>query len=646
MKPSPPWHQTTAGRIVRWLGSVQLAVPVLILVAAALAWGTYLESTRDAKLAKAVVYGSWWFIGLMGMICVSLVFAVVTRFPWKRRHVGFITVHASLIALIVGGFWSMYGRVEGHIALEQGNASDTLETDEQSLELVQVLAGRHSTIASTLLPPGIGDTAVGGATVRIVDRWENVAEENQITNDSPEPLRAVELVLDATAPASRGQWIGQEDRTGGPSSYRGVQVRVLPAGATWEPPAAASPGVAPSDQDSGYTFLVGAQRYPLMPEGQQVFPGWTVANVKRFEHARVGTDGLTESDPTTSNPAVEILITDGRGTTERHTAFRNFPDIVMSKTVAGESHSDARLAAPGSQPGETLVVHGQPPGLRVAYLASDGTTTQLEHNGPLPWSFAFGPHRATILNHFTHAAVASRLVEAPRAQENRPAVVVRVGSDPAAAPVPIAWKSMAPVPLPGGNILLRYGPRSVELPFSLRLDQFRKSDYPGTDMAMAYESDVIVSIPGLSEQKATIFMNNPFAHAGWKVYQSGFSGNTVSIFSVMRDPGLPLTYAGAIGLCLGILITFYGSGFSWGHPGIPIPFARKEQSNAAPVPLPDRRPSPGAPAADPAGLPLAVGAVGDQPRLDRGPGGGADDAARHLRPQSGGPADRAPELAL
>ncbi len=103
-----------------------MAVPVLGLVALALAWGTYLESTQGTKVSRATVYGAWWFVGLMGLICVSLVFAVVTRYPWRRKHVGFITVHAGLIILIVGGFWSLVGRLEGHVTLEEGTASNVL----------------------------------------------------------------------------------------------------------------------------------------------------------------------------------------------------------------------------------------------------------------------------------------------------------------------------------------------------------------------------------------------------------------------------------------------------------------------------------------------------------------------------------------
>lgn len=87
---------------------------------------------------------------------------------------------------------------------------------------------------------------------------------------------------------------------------------------------------------------------------------------------------------------------------------------------------------------------------------------------------------------------------------------------------------------------------------------------------MEYQSDVGIIFPGQPETKFNIYMNNPYAHGPWKVYQSGFNGTTVSIFSVMHDPGLTLTYIASTFLCIGVVVTFYSRSMSWGHPGIPI----------------------------------------------------------------------------
>jgi hypothetical protein len=152
-------------------------------------------------------------------------------------------------------------------------------------------------------------------------------------------------------------------------------------------------------------------------------------------------------------------------------------------------------------------------------------------------------------------------------------------------------------------------------------------------MAMSYESDVTVTDASGGSKPFRIYMNNPYHGAGWKVYQSGFSmeEGEVSIFSVMKDPGLPLTYIGAIGLVGGILITFYSRGMSWGHPGIPVAFTESSHGPSAPRPQ--------SPAVALAGV-GASPAVDGPARLDPGAGRRPDDAAGLVRAAAGGPAHR------
>jgi hypothetical protein len=573
MKTSHPWHGTTFGRIARFLGSIELAVPVMVFVAAAIAWATFVESTQDAKAAKALVYGSWWFIVLMALICVSLIFAVITRYPWKRRHVGFIIVHASLVALIAGGFWSLFGRVEGHLPLQEGGASDQIETDHERLKLLRHDQGQFTPLAEIGAPrPPSGRVEIQGVRLQVLERWDNVREERYIADDAAEPFRAIEIAAEPAAMA--GDWIGEEEQSGGAAILAGVRIVVLPDGATWEPPPAGVPA------EAGFAFDLGGSRYPLGEAGQPAFPGWTIASSKRFENAVVGPGGLTENPVGGENPAVEVEVTDGKGNQERHTSFLKFPDMIMSKVVSGAASGARLIATPPGGGRESFIVYG-PVGLpRFGYIAPDGSASRLEPAGRLPLTVRAGEREFTVFREVARARPATRFVKAPPAKEHRPALVVRIG-DSTELTV-LAWKDMVAVGAPSGaaQTMIQYGPRLVSLPFSVRLTDFRKQDYPGTEMAMSYESEVMVTAPGAAEKPFRIYMNNPYIHGPWRVFQSGFMGENVSIFSVMRDPGLPLTYIGATGLCLGILITFYSRSLSWGHPGIPIEFVKESKESA------------------------------------------------------------------
>jgi hypothetical protein len=573
MKAHLDWHRTLLGRALLFVGSLRLAIPAMVLAAAAMVWGTYVDSTEGAKAAAHVVYGAGWFIALMALICLSLIAAVITRFPWRRKHIGFITVHTGLIILIVGSFWSLFGRIEGQIRVQEGQSADAIELDVQQLDLLRPGQGGPTVVAGTSAEDHVrGTLDLDGVSVEIVDRWANCTQEPYVANDAPTPMRAFEVAFGG----AEGMWIGESSKSGGPAFVGGMTVRVLGPGEAWEAPAAGATA-------SGYRFSSAGQTHDLGVEGDAAVPGWTIEHIQRFESAQVASGGLSENPEGGDNPAVDVVITDGRGTRERHTAFRKFPDMVLKRTLEGTGDSGAELKWSGGG-GERLVLFGEDGSLRAAHIGVTGSVTEHEHNGSFPWAIEVGGRFVRVLEHRTHARQTTRFVEIPPADQFRPAVVVRVnGSDPE----PLAWKSTLMVP--GGSGFLRYGPRRVELPFALRLVDFRKTDYPGTMMAMAYESDVVVDSPEHDGHEMTIFMNNPFAYEDWKVYQSGFLGDNISIFSVMRDPGLPMTYLGCIVLCVGILMTFYLRAFSRGHPG--IGFQPKQARSGATSPAIAREPA-------------------------------------------------------
>ncbi|MEK6580525.1 MAG: cytochrome c biogenesis protein ResB, partial [Bdellovibrionota bacterium] len=103
--------------------------------------------------------------------------------------------------------------------------------------------------------------------------------------------------------------------------------------------------------------------------------------------------------------------------------------------------------------------------------------------------------------------------------------------------------------------MVYYGPDSIQLPFHLQLEQFTKVDYPGTETAMSYQSQVKVNGQG---ENITIAMNEPLHRSGFTLYQSSYvlepGQPPMSIFSVNRDPGRWVKYVGSIILVLGIAI--------------------------------------------------------------------------------------------
>lgn len=99
-------------------------------------------------------------------------------------------------------------------------------------------------------------------------------------------------------------------------------------------------------------------------------------------------------------------------------------------------------------------------------------------------------------------------------------------------------------------------PPQTNLPFHIKLLDFRRITYPGTDMAARYESDVLV-IDGALAWPAFIKMNQPLRYKGYTFYQSSFEemqGGDASVLTVVHNPGRLLPYIASTILAAGLLL--------------------------------------------------------------------------------------------
>ena len=99
--------QTSSGRPVwqrnwlfRFFSSVKLAVILLaVLIVGAIA-GTIYESSFDAKVARAYIYGAPWFNLWLVLLATNLTVSALSRWPWKKHHVAFLVTHLGIITLL------------------------------------------------------------------------------------------------------------------------------------------------------------------------------------------------------------------------------------------------------------------------------------------------------------------------------------------------------------------------------------------------------------------------------------------------------------------------------------------------------------------------------------------------------------------
>jgi hypothetical protein len=110
----------------------------------------------------------------------------------------------------------------------------------------------------------------------------------------------------------------------------------------------------------------------------------------------------------------------------------------------------------------------------------------------------------------------------------------------------------------GHSYVLSMRLRRQYLPYAFTLKQFRHDVYPGTDIPKNFSSLVQVTNPGRNESReALIYMNQPLRYEGKTFYQASFGKNdTLSVLSVVENPGWLLPYVSCVLVSLGLLVHF------------------------------------------------------------------------------------------
>ncbi|GGZ90974.1 cytochrome c biogenesis protein CcsA [Algibacter mikhailovii] len=119
----------------------------------------------------------------------------------------------------------------------------------------------------------------------------------------------------------------------------------------------------------------------------------------------------------------------------------------------------------------------------------------------------------------------------------------------------------------GLDFAFKYGSKALELPFSIKLNDFEAERYPGTDRGFsAFSSEVTVIDERTEDFDYKIFMNNILDHDGYRFFQSSFDPDEKgTILSVNHDYwGTMLTYIGYFMLYFGLMAIMFVKGSRFG----------------------------------------------------------------------------------
>src|SRR5437870_9757519 len=132
----PAWQRNP---VFEFFASLKLAVVLLaVLIVAAIA-GTIYESSFDAKVARAYVYGAPWFNLWLVLLGANLACSALSRWPWRKHHLAFLITHLGIITLLIGSLIGRIWGIEGTITLFKGEPpTNRLLVDQRQLRVHDV----------------------------------------------------------------------------------------------------------------------------------------------------------------------------------------------------------------------------------------------------------------------------------------------------------------------------------------------------------------------------------------------------------------------------------------------------------------------------------------------------------------------------
>ncbi|MFT3882002.1 MAG: hypothetical protein QM703_20395 [Gemmatales bacterium] len=129
--PVNPWMQAA-----KFLGSIQMALILGTVFTLAMIIGTCLESWYSDKIGQELIYHTWWFTGLLGLLAVCIFCAAMKKWPWKKHQTGFLITHVGLLTLLAGGVLNSFLGVDAVMRLVDSKmASEQLGVPQKSSQI-------------------------------------------------------------------------------------------------------------------------------------------------------------------------------------------------------------------------------------------------------------------------------------------------------------------------------------------------------------------------------------------------------------------------------------------------------------------------------------------------------------------------------
>lgn len=551
-----------------FLGSVYFAIILIGATAVFVIAGTLIESaTQSHQYAALFTYDTPLFAALLWGFFINIFVSAVRRWPFRRKHIPFLTTHLGLLMILAGVLIKHYLGVQGTMVLLEGTASQeiitantyAIQVDQKGIkkplryplkknlrgnyisEIAQEASGisihlmefsPHCSqcLTSWIKGPYVTIRGLDPLPLYTMGEKKAILPQNRLVRFSPDsvPWEVYALKTSDLEDAVDKLYASKQNHT----PWLAIILETSDQS-----------GKASTTEEEGDIHLIAAYQGHVWSES---LPKGKLDSLISYEEGFSGYATSVEI-PLFPDASQESLSSDQLVFFLRQTmaADAELPlPLQRLKDMCDKQKTDFPSAA-----AEFLL-----PLVRQYQASLKQETKQHVEKKPLYLETAVIPR-----HHL--------LSPGKKLEDNMPLVKLVVRKGKQAQTISLAYDkagSGLKWPVLEGQYLLRFQPELKEIPYRLRLRQGRQINYPNSSQPYSYESDLIIKDQhsGNTVEK-TISMNQVYeTWDGYRFYLSGMApGDETAVkqvhIVVNHDPAKYfLTYPGAFVLSCGILLLF------------------------------------------------------------------------------------------
>lgn len=152
-----------------FLGSITFAIILIAFTASVVIYGTIVEAkTGSHKHAAGLTYNSPLFSSLLLLFFINILFSALRRWPFKFRHIPFLTTHLGLLMVIGGTIIKNLFGIQGSMVILEGSGTNEIFLQDSHALLIEKQAPLAAKKKQSQIYP-IDMTLQSGA-IKIPDR--------------------------------------------------------------------------------------------------------------------------------------------------------------------------------------------------------------------------------------------------------------------------------------------------------------------------------------------------------------------------------------------------------------------------------------------------------------------------------------------